>query len=211
MGEIIYLRLKKDLLVSPNTKIQLKDIAYISGDRALVEDIGQTFIYQISEDDQNVSVIDGFLVVDQLIKNFPDLEIQQLGPTQTIVRIKEKIKKPSILLVCFIWLLLFIGSAMAIMNFHYDVSMQEVQQKLHFLLTGKESNYPLWMQIPYSLGLGVGMILFFNHLFKKRFNEEPSPLEVEMFKYQQDLDNYVTKHENNLTHLNNKHDNKSSS
>jgi stage V sporulation protein AA len=40
------------------------------------------------------------------------------------------------------------------------------------------------------------MILFFNHFFKKRFNEEPSPLEVEMFNYQQDLDRYVTMNEN---------------
>ena len=36
------------------------------------------------------------------------------------------------------------------------------------------------------------MILFFNHVFKKRLNEEPSPLEVEMFNYQQDIDNYVS-------------------
>jgi stage V sporulation protein AA len=40
------------------------------------------------------------------------------------------------------------------------------------------------------------MILFFNHFFQKRFNEEPSPLEVEMFNYQMDLDNYVIIHEN---------------
>ena len=40
------------------------------------------------------------------------------------------------------------------------------------------------------------MILFFNHVFQKRINEEPSPLEVEMFNYQMDLDNYVIIHEN---------------
>ena len=38
--------------------------------------------------------------------------------------------------------------------------------------------------------------LFFNHWFNKRFNEEPSPLEVEIFKYQQDLDNYLNYKEN---------------
>ncbi|MCL6616308.1 MAG: stage V sporulation protein AA, partial [Anoxybacillus ayderensis] len=32
--------------------------------------------------------------------------------------------------------------------------------------------------------------------FKKRINEEPSPLEVEMFQYQQSLDQYVIMHEN---------------
>ncbi|MDD1367314.1 hypothetical protein PTB13_04110, partial [Bacillus sp. MHSD17] len=50
--------------------------------------------------------------------------------------------------------------------------------------------------IPYSLGLGLGMVLFFNHVFQKRINEEPSPLEVEMFQYQQSLDQYVIVHEN---------------
>ena len=55
---------------------------------------------------------------------------------------------------------------------------------------------PLFFQIPYSIGLGLGMIIFFNHVFKKRLNEEPSPLEVEMFNYQQDLDQYVIMHEN---------------
>lgn len=39
---------------------------------------------------------------------------------------------------------------------------------------------------------------FFNHWFNKRFNEEPSPLEVEIFNYQQDLDNYLSHKENSL-------------
>ena len=89
------------------------------------------------------------------------------------------------------------------MNFHVDVSMGEVHQKIFTIITGKVEEKPLLIQIPYSFGLGIGMILFFNHFFKKRFNEEPSPLEVEMFNYQQDLDNYVTMNENkeNVRHL----------
>lgn len=64
------------------------------------------------------------------------------------------------------------------------------------MMTGKEEEKPLLFQIPYSIGIGLGMILFFNHVFKKRINEEPSPLEVEMFNYQQSLDQYVILHEN---------------
>ena len=85
---------------------------------------------------------------------------------------------------------------MAIMNFHDDVSMQSVHQKIYTIITGKKKTKPLLFQIPYSIGLGVGMIFFFNHVFKKRMNEEPSPLEVEMFNYQMDLDQYVIIHEN---------------
>ena len=82
------------------------------------------------------------------------------------------------------------------MNFHEDVSMQDAHQRLYKIITGKSVDKPLMFQIPYSFGLGLGMILFFNHVFKKRLNEEPSPLEVEMFNYQQDLDRYVVMHEN---------------
>src|SRR5699024_7262114 len=103
-----------------------------------------------------------------------------------------------VLFVSFVWLLLFVGAAMTIMNFHYDVSMQEVQQKLHYLFTGKQNEFPLWIQIPHPFGLGICMLLFFNHCFKKRFNEETRPLEVELFNYQQDLYNYINHYENQL-------------
>ena len=77
---------------------------------------------------------------------------------------------------------------LTIMNFHEDVSMKECTSKTIYNYYGKSERKPLLFQIPYSIGLGLGMILFFNHVFKKRLNEEPSPLEVEMFNYQQDLD-----------------------
>ncbi|SDJ66391.1 stage V sporulation protein AA [Sediminibacillus albus] len=198
MEGIIYLRLKKKLLVKEHATLKLKDIASLSSNGPEVRELGESLIYQVSPSDENVAVIDVFTIIDKLNSCYPELEFQHIGQAQTILIIETGKKQASIFLVSMIWLLLFVGSAMAIMNFHYDVSMQEVQQRLHFLMTGEELNYPLWLQIPYSFGLGVGMILFFNHLFKKRFNEEPSPLEVEIFKYQQDLDNYVAYYENEL-------------
>ncbi|MNI93321.1 hypothetical protein D3C73_1512510 [compost metagenome] len=51
------------------------------------------------------------------------------------------------------------------------------------------------MQIPDSLGMGVGMALFFNRFFKKTFNEEPSPLEVEMYLYQENMNQYIVTEE----------------
>src|SRR5699024_11873984 len=89
------------------------------------------------------------------------------------------------------WLILFVGTAMTIINFHYDVSMLEVHQKLHFLFTGENVQHPLWLQIPYSIGLGIGMILFLNNWFKKQLNEESSPLELELFTYQQKIEENI--------------------
>ncbi|MBP1949509.1 stage V sporulation protein AA [Virgibacillus litoralis] len=198
MSEIVYLRMKKNVELTFLKELTLKDIAYISASSPLKRTLEKTTLYRITKKDRNIVIIDSFLVIDHLRDLHENLEFQLVGPTYTIVRIKKHKKPPNLVIVSIVWLLLFIGTGMTIMNFHYDVSMQEVQQKLHFLLTGEKSKYPLWIQIPYSFGLGIGMLLFFNHWFTKRFNEEPSPLEVEIFNYQQNLDQYVSYYENKL-------------
>jgi stage V sporulation protein AA len=117
-----------------------------------------------------------------------------------LVEIEERGSKPSVVAIALVWLLLFIGSGLAIMNFHADVSMLEVHRRIYELITGKSEPFPLILQIPYSFGIGLGMIVFFNHLFKKKFNEEPSPLEVEMFMYQESVNHYVITEEYRKMH-----------
>ncbi|WP_066193112.1 MULTISPECIES: stage V sporulation protein AA [Gracilibacillus] len=194
----VYVRLKKKISAEKDQQIYLKDIAFITGNIDYLTDLKDLPIYHITEADKSISVIDGFQLLEVLVQAYPLLTIELLGANQVIIEVKKQTKKVPILLIAFIWLLMCVGSAMAIINFHYDVSMEEVHQGIYYLLTGEKVNKPLWLQIPYSFGLGLGMILFFNHIFKKRFNEEPSPLEIEVFNYQQDLDQYVVQHENGL-------------
>lgn len=198
MSKTIYLRMKSSIEGSDLQTIKLKDIVFIATKKTIEKELNNIVIYRLSPQDRNVVVIDGFLIVKHLQKTYNEYNLQLIGPTQTIVRVNRSQKRKSLPLVVFVWLLLFIGMAMSIMHFHYDVNMQEVHQKLHFMLTGEEKEHPLWIQIPYSIGLGIGMVLFFNHWFKKRFNKEPSPLEVELFNYQQNLDEYTNYHENKL-------------
>ena len=190
----------------PDGKILLKDVAQIIAPDTILPALKSMMIYQLTEMDRNIVVIDVMKVIDLITNKFETLEVQTIGPAQTIIEVMVKKKGLNIPFFLLIWFLLFFGSAMAIMNFHDDVSMRSVQEKLYTIITGKKEAKPLLFQIPYSIGLGLGMILFFNHVFKKRINEEPSPLEVEMFNYQMDLDNYVIIHENkeSMKHL---HDN----
>ena len=199
MENIVYIRMKKHIRLSGVPVVHLKDIAFVGAVSPKVRKrLEQTQIYQVTESDSNYIVIDGFIIIRHLQLTEPSIEIQLIGPSQTIIHAEEHKKEMPIWVAAMVWLVLFIGAAMTIMNFHYDVSMQDVQQKLHYLLTGKKEDHPLWIQVPYSIGLGMGMLVFFNHWFKKRFNEEPSPLEVEIYKYQQSLDEYIIDHENKL-------------
>lgn len=187
----IYLRMKYKIDASPNKTITINHVAQLIGDETVVETIGSMPVYQLQMNDHHMAVIESTDVLRTIFRRYSNLDIELVGPQATLVNIRYKKYPFRPVLFLFTWLLLFIGSGVAIMNFHEDVSMQAVHQKLYYLITGKNETYPLLLQIPYSFGLGAGMIVFFNHVFKKRLNEEPSPLEVEMFNYQQDLDRYV--------------------
>lgn len=199
MEKTIYIRMRYRLQVRPNDRIYLKDVAQLIADESLLHELENIIIYQVSEKDQNIIILDIMKVINELTRISSELNIQTIGPTQTIIEVVYKKIGISVPLFVLIWLLLFFGSALAIMNFHEDVSMQAVHQRIYRILTGEVNENPLLLQIPYSLGLGLGMILFFNHVFRKRLNEEPSPLEVEMFNYQMDLDQYVALNENKET------------
>ncbi|WML47645.1 stage V sporulation protein AA [Neobacillus sp. PS3-34] len=196
MEKTIYLRMRQRVQVRPDEKVILKDIAQIIAPEEMLQSLQNLTVHQVSQKDQSIVIIDVMKVIGEISHVFPEAEIQTIGPAQTIIEVIYKKKGVSIPFFLLIWFLLFFGSALAIMNFHDDVSMRSVQEKIFTIITGRTEPKPYLFQIPYSIGIGLGMILFFNHVFRKRINEEPSPLEVEMFNYQQDLDNYVIIHEN---------------
>ncbi|WP_413378761.1 stage V sporulation protein AA [Alkalihalobacillus sp. 1P02AB] len=186
--KIVYIRLHHRVKVKPNQRVFLNDVAQCILPPDLEEQLYGIPIYQISQTDGRLVMIDILQVIRFIKKRVPDLDINNLGENQAILEIDYASKTPHLVLVSFVWLLLFFGSGLAIMHFHEDVNMLAAHQKIYHILTSSESEHPFILQIPYSLGLGLGMILFFNRVFKKKFNNEPSPLEVEMFNYQQNLD-----------------------
>lgn len=191
------MKLRHRVQVKPHEVVVVGDVAQmIATDDSLLEKIKQLPLYHIQPHDKNIVIIDIMKVIDTIVRSEKAVDVQTIGPAQTIIEVVYEKKRVSFLSFLLVWILLFIGSALAIMNFHEDVSMKEMHQHLYTMITGEKAEKPLLFQIPYSLGLGIGMILFFNHLFRKRLNEEPSPLEVEMFNYQQSLDQYVILHEN---------------
>ena len=195
MNHRIYLQLFPVQKAEMGQTLLLSDVARLEGKDTLVTELAEIPIYTIGPGDKSHVVIDILTVLQSIHHWFPDIEIDVVGPTQTVTEIETpRSSKTSVLLV-FVWILLFVGAGLTIMNFHEDVSMLEVHQKLHFLITGSENKQPLFIQIPYSFGLGIGMILFFNHIFKKRLNEEPSPLELEMHQYNQEINRYLAETE----------------
>ncbi|WP_150270937.1 stage V sporulation protein AA [Paenibacillus tepidiphilus] len=194
---VIYIQFKNRVAVPKGKTVLLRDVAYLIADDAWRERLYSIPVQTPETSDGNLLLIDLLTVIPRIHGLVPDAEIQPIGEGRTIVQIvgPAEGKKPSIALFVLVWLLLFFGSALTIMNFHADVSMQEVHVRIVEMLTGRRDEHPYLFQVAYSAGIGFGMVIFFNHLFKKKWNEEPTPLEVEMFLYQKNIDHYVVHEE----------------
>ena len=138
-------------------------------------------------------------VIEEVNNRFPKLRLNFLKPEDIIIFFdsykKDRTKYIRVFIVAVVVLM---GSIMGIMNFHADVNMAHSQFMMVNAITKDAKSYMPYFQIPYSIGLGVGMLLFFNHWFNKKINDEPSPLEIEIFNYQQELDQYLIISENQL-------------
>jgi len=200
MNPILYVKMKKRVSVKDGQLIRLKDICDLLSSEEDLDSLRELPIERVTSTAGNYLIIDVVKLFQLIAKQNPLLDLRCLGPTQTIVEVKKNDRLPKWLFVGFVWLILFIGSGLTIMNFHTDVSMKQVHQRIYYLVTGKQEKKPLALQIPYSLGIGAGMILFFNHVLKKRISDEPSPMDLEVYQYQETIDQYLIDSERKKNH-----------
>jgi stage V sporulation protein AA len=188
---ILYLRLRRKVRQRAGEPILLGHVAQLIADPSVEQALLRLPLLTPRKEDGDVILIDMLRIVAKVKEAYPKMLIEHFGEPHTLVEMASKPRKPNIVLIVLVWLLLFIGSGLAIMNFHADVSMLSVHKRIYELVTGIRNDHPLLLQIPYSIGIGIGMMIFFNHLFRKKINEEPSPLEVEMLMYEENVNRYM--------------------
>ena len=84
-------------------------------------------------------------------------------------------------------LISFMGAAFSIMAFNNDVGVTKMFSQIYELVTGTKSDGFTVLEFTYSIGTAIGILTFFNHFGKRRFSVDPTPIEVEMRLYENDL------------------------
>lgn len=194
----LYIRLRKRVSLEQGEPVILGKIAQlIVDDQQLESSIKRLVIMKKKPPvTEQFVLIDMLMIVRAVKARYPSLEVEYYGEPHVLVEWrKHKTVAARRLWFPFALVLLFVGSGLTIMNFHADVSMFVVHRKLYTLVTGLEDPHPLILQIPYSIGLGIGMLLFFNRVFRKKLHEEPDPLEVEMYLYEENVRQFILNEE----------------
>lgn len=129
-------------------------------------------------------------IIECIHEKFPRIEVQNLGETDIIVTYEDQ-KTPAmawhLLKTVFVAAVTFFGAAFSIMSFNNDVDVTRLFGQVHELLTGQSSDGFTILEITYSIGLTVGILIFFNHFGKKRFTSDPTPMEIQLRLYENDI------------------------
>ena len=190
MSDVLYLKIGKNTQVDEKD-VRLGDIAEMEcANRDIVNKLKTVKLLQIPDDKHNRQVVSVMKVMELILKEYPSLQIDNIGETDFVVtyKVKKNIPKAYVFLkVAFICAILFFGAAFSIMAFNEDAGVTDMFKKFYLLITGTESDGFTVIEFSYSLGLAVGIIVFYNHVGKAKITKDPTPIEVEMRTYEDEI------------------------
>ena len=194
MADIIYLNLTPKMQTT-NAKVTAGDVAEITGVNSLyVERIKKLVIYEFLEDHTR-QIVSCLKIVNRIQKDNPDAVVIPIGANEVILEYSSSPKHNKaweILKIGFVALISFFGTAFTIMAFHNDIGINDVFVRISALVTGEVEKGTWALELSYAIGLAVGILVFFNHVGKRRLTHDPTPLEVSMRTYEDDVNNTLT-------------------
>lgn len=193
MADHVYIKLSESCLAD-NKKVRIKDVAtVVSNNPDMKYGIEKTELFSFTGTKEQ-KVISVMYIIELIQKNYPEAQVDTLGAADVVVyyrtydtsdNVKQFLK---FLMIC---LIAFFGAGFSIMSYNSDVNMVGQLDVMENIFVGKAREaYPV-AGIAYSLGLFIGIIIFFNHGIKKKFSDDPTPLQVQMRQYEQEVNQTV--------------------
>lgn len=171
--------------------VKLSDVGDIFvSERNLQKKVDDIVVFQIPSDTDNTYLISIIDVVKAVSLAFPDATVSTYGEDDILVEYHKQAKTDPqwfmLLKVACVCVILFAGAMTTIMCFQSDGQLAKIFENYYEIFTGERMELPKIFTIPYSVGLALGVIVFFNHFSKITLTDDPTPIEIEMTTYEQD-------------------------
>lgn len=185
-----------------NTQMQtddvfLKDIASLyCEDKAILARVKAIKLHTFHEKADKRFFVSMTEVIELVKEAVTGVEVESIGEPDMIaerVYVEKKKGAVEVLKILLVSLVCFFGASFTIMAFHNDIGIVDVFAKYYELVMGSKSNGFTVLEISYSIGLAAGIIIFFNHIGGRRLTKDPTPIEVEMSTYEEDVEKTLIK------------------
>ena len=135
-------------------------------------------------------IISVMRIIKLVQEKYPSYNVINLGETDVVVELVKVKKQKNILVwlkVLMVCLICFLGTAFTIIAFHNDIGITAVFSRFYENVTGNKSDGFSPLEVSYTVGLATGMCIFFNHIGGRRITKDPTPIEVEMLIYEDEV------------------------
>lgn len=190
VDKVVYIKPQKCILVDAKV-VKISDVAEVqSADEKLAKCIRDMPLYKFKNEKPNRYVMSVMDIISYIQKQSPDIMVINLGESDFILEYNMNRNQNlwfETLKVILIGGIVFFGAAFAIMSFHEDVGIKELFENVYMLIMGKEKQGVSIIEITYSIGLFLGILIFYNRLGLGRGTNDPTPLEMEMKNYEETI------------------------
>lgn len=190
----LYIKIEQNNKVD-RKRVLLEDIATLyCTDNSIIKTLNKLVVLVVKGDGEENYFFSILKIIEMISKQYPEIDVVNLGETDFIISYnKTKTTKQTLEIAktVFVCCIVFVGAAFSIMTFNTDVSVSDVFQRTYRLL-GIEENGKI-IEIAYSIGLPIGIFVFFNHFSGKKLTKDPTPLQIEMRTYEEELNKAMIK------------------
>ena len=186
----IYLKAEQNVEVQER-EVSVSDIASLTcADAHILAKARSLRLWKFEEGESKRQVISILKVIEQIEKACPGVSVENLGETDVVVERIDVDRHKGFVQWCklaFVALISYFGTGFTIMAFHNDIGINSVFSKIYEMVTGTPGDGYGILELAYSIGLAIGIIVFFNHIGGRRITKDPTPIEVEMRIYEKDV------------------------
>ena len=188
----VYIKPVKKFQAKGKKIIYLKDIAEVYCENIKNDSLKNAIVLRIEQGCKRANYIISVMDMVKAVTNLePNATVVNMGETDVVIEFAEKPAKENklitIIKIAAVVVILFFGGATAIMSFHADGEIPKVMSSYYEMFYGVENETPYVLEIPYSIGLAIGIIVFFNHFSVIKMTEDPTPIEVQMTTYEKEV------------------------
>lgn len=187
----VYLKCERNIEVQ-SEDVQMTDVGSLQcSDPVISAKLKALKVHHFGKNDTKRCVISSLKLVDLMENACPGITVQIVGEPDVLVewvsvdKHKGSVQWIKAALVC---LVSFFGTAFTIMAYHNDVGINEVFTEVYRMVMDREPQGLNVLEVSYSLGLALGIVVFFNHIGGRRLTKDPTPIEVAMRNYEEDVD-----------------------
>ena len=194
MSDTLYIQTDKNVEVH-HPHVYLQDIAKLScSNSKILNRLRVLSVANLEPDKPGRYVISVMDLIHEIQQKEPELNISHIGEPAFIITYEKEGTVNIVIRWCkviFVCLATFFGAGFSIMTFNNDVDIPTLFEQIYDQVTGQPTTGFTVLEVSYSIGIGLGVLFFFNHFGRMKITDDPTPMQVQMRLYEDDVNTTI--------------------